>query len=700
MRKLQLMLAFLIILPILSANAAIENINFSVSPELMRNSSVYITVADAGTLLKQCFPHTTVSVNGASGRVNIQLRERADRNKLLHKPPFKVLTKLHGYRITSAPIAEGAGVTVTIEADTPQGIINGIYGLLQHKLGFRFYHPKETYVPIYEEWILPASFEFTGEPLFAYQGFHMHTMHPVELTEPLFNPDIPFGKDDVRQYIDWLVRNGQNTFQFWILRTADRRIWVPYATDYINYAKSRGLQTGAVISLSTLQQKAFQAMELLRPESYEKQIDRNVGWLLQVPFDYVCIDFTMGEFLPDLARLLPDKKRYILDLITRKYKRRVYENTHVIKRDHSDSPSYAGLLIHSVMFYGLGDKNAPVYGNENLHFMYDMLQDNKSHRETWYWPESSYWVTFDTSVPLFLLPYLKSRYEDIQLLKDDGIAGHVTFTSGWEWGYWLIDYSIARFSWRLYDGARERKVSKDTVLTELFGADSAKLWHEAFLLQEKYLKNNNLISLMAAKTPFEELPYPFNRSFQPEDSVSVFKAAIPFMGDSHREKMQAQADMLDEFYRRFYAVTQQLEKHHGDTVFMKDTLRTEIINAMYITALRAKHRQLTLTAAAYRNVYLSDSSEYYVKSLLAEAKQVREQAEEIVRRQELIYRYPLSLIARRTDTHTSYNFGYLYPVSGLYFWQREEAQVTKSRFDAFFMNIWDFTKTLGLDGLF
>ncbi|TCK59516.1 hypothetical protein OF66_1058 [Seleniivibrio woodruffii] len=701
MSKSKLILTFFFIFLFLDANAAQNRINFYVPSELLSDTSVNIALADAGMLLKQSFPHTAVSINEVSGNVNIRLNVRAVRHKLLHKPPFKVLTKLHGYHVTSASIAEGAGVTVTITAETPQGIVNGIYGLLQHKLGFRFYHPKDTYVPIYEKWPLPSRFDFSGEPVFAKRGFHMHTMHPVELTEPLFDPDVPFGTDEVKQYIDWLVRNGQNVFQFWVLRTADRTIWPEYASQYIRYAKARGLETGAVISLSTLQQKAFQAMEVLRPESYEKQIDRNIGWLMQVPFDYVCIDFTMGEFLPDLAVLMPDKKRYIMELISKKYHRKVFENTHVIKRRHSETPSYAGMLIHSVMFYGLADSKAPVYGNENIRFMYDLLLENKDIRETWYWPESSYWVTFDTSVPLFLLPYLKSRYEDIELLKDDGAAGHVTFTSGWEWGYWLIDYSIARFTWHLYENGRELKVREDFALTELFGKDSVGLWHKAVLIQEKYLKNGNLIALMAAKTPFEEMPYPFNRTFQPTSgSFSVVKAALPVIGDRHRERMKKQAALLDEFWQRFSAVTDKLENMHGDTEFMKDTLRAEIINGMRVTALRAKHRELTLLAAAHRNTNLRDSSEYYVDSLLSQAADIRKKAETIVRQQELIYRYPLSLIARKTSTHTSYTFGYLYPVSDLYFWKREEEQVKVSRFDAFFMNIWNFTKTLGLDGLF
>lgn len=671
-----------------------NSINFLIPPELTRTTPVIISVDDAVRLLQQSFPHNRITKNKSNANVEIRLTLTAAKVIRLHKPPFKA-----SYSVESAPSAEG--VAITVSASTPEGISNGIYALLQHKLGFRFYHPKNTYIPIYDKWPLPTRFTMNGQPLFNNIGFHLHTMHPIELTEPLFNPNVPFGTEEVKQYIDWLARNGQNTWQFWILRTANREKWPAYAEKYVRYAHDRGIRTGAVISLSTLQQKAFQAISLLKPELYKRQIDKNLKWLMQVPFDYVCIDFTMGEYLPDLAELMPRYKKYMMDEIHNRYGREVFENTHVIKRKPSPSPQYSGVLIHSVMFYSLTDTKAPVYGNSNIRFMLDMLKKDTALRRTWYWPESSYWVTFDTSVPLFLLPYLSSRHDDIELLKNEDIDGHITFTSGWEWGYWITDYSIAQWCWQITDDGRTAHQDEDFVLTELFGDKSKKLWHQAFLLQQKYLKDDNLISLTAAKTPFQELPYPFNRSFQPGGGYSLFRSALPFWGRKYREGTSAQAKLLDDFGKRFMQTADALAAlTPPDNDFMKDTLRSEIINAMRITALRAMHREHTLLAGAYRNVYLPDSSEYFYDCQLRSAKDIRKKAEQIVKTQELIYRYPISMIARRADTHTAYGFGYLYPVSDLYFWKREEKQAERGRFDAFFMNIWSFFRTLGLDGLF
>ncbi len=59
------------------------------------------------------------------------------------------------------------------------------------------------------------------------------------------------------------------------------------------------------------------------------------------------------------------------------------------------------------------------------------------------------------------------------------------------------------------------------------------------------------------------------------------------------------------------------------------------------------------------------------------------------------YRYPVSLIARKMQGHTSYDFGYLYPVSDLFFWDREEKQVAGMRFDAF---LYEYLEFLGYAG--
>jgi hypothetical protein len=124
----------------------------------------------------------------------------------------------------------------------------------------------------------------------------------------------------------------------------------------------------------------------------------------------------------------------------------------------------------------------------------------------------------------------------------------------------------------------------------------------------------------------------------------------------------------------------------------------ELNRSLKVSAFRARHRALTLRAQSVGKEKKSDGRNR--DQLLREAALVRQEALSLVREQERIYRYPAEYLGRRRESRTAYEFGYLYPVSNLFFWVREEEQVRHGRFDALFMNIWDFWRILGLGSLF
>ena len=103
-------------------------------------------------------------------------------------------------------------IELKLETSSYEGISFGLYGLLQEKLGFQFYHPKQTHIPNIENWPLTELFEWKVSPRFNKRGFHLHTMHPIELTEALLNLNHPNGLNEIKAYIDWLSRNQQNYF--------------------------------------------------------------------------------------------------------------------------------------------------------------------------------------------------------------------------------------------------------------------------------------------------------------------------------------------------------------------------------------------------------------------------------------------------------------------------------------------------------
>jgi hypothetical protein len=693
-------------------------ISIDAPDHIYSNPVVSLAVADSSKLLRRSLPAARVAHNAEICQIRVLLPDvRANRDLYIPGPSVRP------YLCTAVPDASyhwhskkmGRTITLRLTAVSPEGVAAGLYGLLQEKLGFMFYHPRESIIPSHKSWPLPERFSFAASPRFEKRGFHLHTQHPIELTEQLMDPSVPNAFEDVKAYIDWLARNGQNTFQFFLLRGVDRNTWPAHARRIVEYAHWRGIRCGIEISLSMIQQQAFQAITLLRPTpSYQKQVDHTLAWLFQAPWDYVSLDVTLGEHLPFLDKLLPDVQMHIEQQVEKRYGARLMYATHVIcSKDGTKvrSPKLpgSGIMIHTVMCYSASEANAPVYGNQNQRFMLEAAITESKRRETWYWPESSYWVGFDTSVPLLLLPYLDSRWDDIETMSDLGVSGHLTFSSGWEWSYWLIDWSIARWSWQLKDNGRVRPTSPLSRLAELNkDRELQRLMGEALMLQDRYLKDKELLRFMAALTPFSELPPPFNKPFQPEPQFRygwLLKGATA--AEAAKALTQPLAD-LETYALRMGEVVDLLERRIGQ---MRDAghigeaqlrLLSELERGLRVTALRASHRALTLRALWAKreeHAYTRDHS-LTTAAFLSRARLVRQQAQILVQRQEANYRYPLDQVARRRVSMTAYPFGYLYPASRLFFWEREEEQVAHKRFDALFMNLWDVRRTLGLGSLF
>jgi len=693
-------------------------ISIDAPDRLYGNPAAYRAATDFSDMLQRSFPTARIVHNFTNCSIRINLPDvAANRDFCIPGPSVRP------YLCTAVPdtsyqwrSTKQRGITtLMLEAVSPEGVAAGLYGLLQEKLGFRFYHPREYIMPKREKWPLPDRFSFTGTPRFEKRGFHLHTQHPIELTEQLCDPLQPHAFEDVKVYIDWMARNGQNTFQFFLLREVDRDIWPAHARRIVEYAHSRGIRCGVEISLSMIQQQAFQAITLLRPyPSYQHQVDETLAWLFQAPWDYVSLDVTLGEHLPFLDKLLPDVQMHIEQQVEKRYGARLMYATHVICSNNGTKvrrpklPN-SGIMIHTVMCYSASEANAPVYGNKNQRFMLEAAIDESKRRETWYWPESSYWVGFDSPVPLLLFPYLDARWNDIQTMADIGVSGHLTFSSGWEWGYWLIDWSIARWSWQLTDNGRMRPTAPLSRLEELGGGRKLQqLMGQALALQNSYLKEKGLLKFMSALTPFSELPHPFDKPFQPEPGFSygwiLNKATV---AEATTALAQPITD-LEKYAARMGSVVNLLrgemyyEYEAGQIGGSQFKLLSELERGLRVTSMRAAHRALTLRALLAKRGEHEGLHNHYdnSKQLLDRARLLRQQAQAIVQIQESVYRYPVEQIARRRTSMTAYPFGYLYPASKLFFWEREEEQVQQERFDALFMNLWDMRRTLGVGSLF
>ncbi|HNY55719.1 MAG TPA: hypothetical protein PKI86_08835, partial [Chitinophagales bacterium] len=149
-------------------------------------------------------------------------------------------------------------------------------------------------------------------------------------------------------------------------------------------------------------------------------------------------------------------------------------------------------------------------------------------------------------------------------------------------------------------------------------------------------------------------------------------------------------DMLDAYVKVYNYLKST------SNILPKNKIEKEILLSLDITALRAEHRKNTLSYLIAYRLNKLNKAKNPVQQYLDVAKTVRENALTLVKQQEQNYRYPVSSLAAEKKSKTVYNFGYLYPVSNLHFWEREELQAKNNKWKFYYQNIWDVLKIIGV----
>lgn len=670
------------------------------------NPTIHLAVTDFKKLLAQA-TRDSVYVN-ASGTYDVVV-----------ELPTVIIVPIHFIKADTSVYADrsyawkgdnsGNTYRLKLEAANQYALAAGLYGLLQEVLGFSFYHPRETLVPDLKTFPLEDGFTYHSTPRFDVTGFHLHTQHPLELTEALHNVNYPNGQELIREYIDWCARNRQNYFEFNLLEGINRKQWPAYAKQFVDYAHERGVMAGVDLSLHMIQQKAFQLYRFPFKSFRTKknQIRRNVEMLCEAHWDAWDVEFSTTEFSKGNKKQKQKLQLFLLNELKRKNVK-LMGREHVVKEEKMlsgkvkedaafDSLQTAldkqrTMLVHTVMFYTLTDTFAPVYGNHNLLHMQQLLRKNMAERETWYYPESAYWITFDNSVPLFLPSYLSARLSDILFCDTLNVKGHITFSSGWEWGYWLFDWSIANWSWKTTLNESEvtpdatqyaRKVLSDDLYAAYFTAQQQ--------LHDREVKAGNLIQYLDAQTVTDEMPGMFNLPLHPRPSWT-YKWLRRKAPAEALDTIQLEIQSLASLYRQFDSLDQTLQKGNFSGKIFR-----ELSDAFTINKQRALHRYNTLN-------YIIEKRRSKIKgepcancdSWMQQAVFVRNAAQQIVKSREVAYRYPVEELAHKHKSHTAYAYGYLYPVHELHFWKREEEQAVKNKWSPFFRSIWNVAKIVGI----
>ena len=697
---------FLCLLGACGLRAQSYSVSLHIPDSVLLRPEVKLASEDVTALLRRACD-CPVAVNPVlDGNVVLVVQPGPAEGRRAPKPYPVIDVPEHGYRWQTT--AADDRTVHTLQSPSPFGIACGLYGLLQEALGFSFYHPRETYIPsLAGGWPLGKDFSSEVYPKFPKKGFHLHTMHPIELAEPLFNPQLPGALDEVKQYIDWLARNEQNVFDFCLMESVDRDTWIPHAAAFTDYARQRGILTSIDVSLHMIQQKSFQ---LYRNPPYsfrskKEQIRRNLDWLYGAHWDIVNMEFNSAEFLTGNA----EKRNALRKFVQTETERRgakLMGRQHVVKESndlvksrtdgaqHRAVDSSRGVMAHTVMCYSMTEPHAPVYENENQRHVFEfMLRENKI-RETWYYPESAYWVTFDNSVPVYPLPYLSTRLADIDTAAAYGVEGHLTFSSGWELGYWLFDWSIARWSRRVsLNGQPVKNTPTQYAYGKPFAEGTGPVLDSLLVLHEKYLKEKNLMAYMTAQTVTDEIPRAFRREFHPRPPFTYGWLRNKSDAGTRDSVERSVIGPLREFSARSLPFSNRLlHAPQADGTGVEHELGT----VLDITQKRAYHRSLTLayllSVRRHREMHIPKAPEY-----LREAQNIRTDAQKLLCPPR--FRYDVTRLTGRFPNgtaYTAYDFGYLYPAYSLHFWEREERQAKKNRYDFLFMNIWEVFRIIGL----
>lgn len=517
------------------------------------------------------------------------------------------------------------------------------------EMGFLFPHPMWQVTPTIARMKEACGKVYHWRPALKYRGSHLHTLHPSEWMEAFLQPK---GNPEIAvKTVRWLARNQQNLMDLSLLRVPLKRIRKQVGPAF-SYARTLGIHTGVSLGIALQQQKSYKLLSIWQSFfgwGAEESIREGLEKLTRaLPLSYVVLEAGTSEFTPtnyektlewlNLSEKILSEKNIAL-----------FTKVHVSSNQKSEKwgnynflPQHAnsgvGVLPHTVMFYGLLDKKAPMYGNKDFSSIRNFLLDQKKKRPVWYYPETSYFIGMDIDIPLMLTDYLKARTEDIWFLHENGIEGNLNFTTGQALGYWLFDWTNALVT--------DLDYAFDPLIGIKLLDEPASLWQDHMDFQNEWFKNRGLIAMLSSANLQDEL----NSTHRIHDRHTMKE-----LWDSRRT-LKAEISLLEEGLMHWPSI---------------DGIRNvELKKLLEVTKLRHIH------ALNIRKYLLKEREEN-----LDAAKTARRRAKDLITSLlPLPTNYPMLPLFKLHKNPTSYQFGYGYLAVENYFWKREERQVINKVF--------------------
>jgi hypothetical protein len=591
----------------------------------------------------------------------------------------------------------GTGRQVTLRGGGIFAAQWAIYAWLEH-LGVRYLHPEQTLYP--DQLTLGAdAWTYHDKPVWPARSIHAHRTHPIDLSAPLDATATGLDMPGIhRRWVAWNVKMRQTEVDGW---------------DYDkigNYAFDRGFQRGTGFSLDNTQQGAHPLIDPGSSKTVNEQlaaaIDERMLPVAGQP-DVTTFGFTYGsnEFAKDDPKLALDEMTFITTYINQKYPgvqvSTINHGTHmeptppynVRYYDLSGlAPPELEVSVHMLMFYDLTRSACGMYGNPDYTPLREFILAQKDKRRIEYYPESSWWLTFDLPVPLYLAPVsLDAREADFKLLAPfiapdakakTGLISHHVFSSGQEWGYWLIDYCTAKMTWN-------GNPSADACIRGAFdqfpgGNDVADVLQEVNAAQVVDMRDPEIVRFLVGTDDPTETAFQAGIVFHPlppmlADVLGYSDAQALDLTVKSLDKLDAMALKYAGWTTRVDAIVTKQDAQHA--AWMR-----EVRDGLAMFGLRAAHASAVYRTVLELRAAVKKGDAAAIQAAAAgvdKAKAITEQARKVVTAREADYRYPPALTIAGDEpgtpgavpNDTIYPYRYLSRVHRLFYWTRPDNQL-------------------------
>jgi hypothetical protein len=587
-----------------------------------------------------------------------------------------------GYALLRAD--DGSRKLIVVAAGSGSDLVTASYALLE-ELGVRFFHPMQELVPELDGPRFPRGLEARRTPMTKVRGLQVHLLHPLEYLRTLFEPgEATFA--EARRLIDWLVKTGQNHLQWPLLGSVD---WAPFAAHarrIAEYAHSRGVTVGASINLSAKGSLQRNYVLVHDDDKYAEQIAAGLTRALEVPWDD--IELALGEFLAaDPKRLITWLDSAVAHVAKVSPQTRVNVQNHVgnypelyvdyngVRSYFYHLPQYAdprlGQTTHTLFWFDTY-RDGGMYQHPDFHFQRDYMFSQLPKRRVRYFPESAYWIASDVDVPAFLPEYIESRWNDIHGLDRDiraaglpALEGHVTFSSGHEWGFWLTDYLTAKMLW-------EPAVPLDRFVAHYasaYGSCARGVGSEltqVIALQRHYLFEKKLVQYVSGEDATVETAAGLGYQIRP-----IRKKFELLVRGAEAERAEFESNVLlelDSMTRELRPIEDSLAARCRGSDAALAPWCNELRDGVRIVRLRLEH-VVTLYRAVLAHARGDGDA---ARAGLASARAKTEEAKTVIEEREKAYRFDVERLTGAYDNPTFYPFGYLRQAHTQCLWRRRD----------------------------